>query len=168
MYIKNSLYKRMASFIYIPHTKTPVFPGLLARQLHRLHVQTMNECIGVCILYSVGMIIKKKYKLINLILDVHLFICSIMNTEVLEFTHVAFMQHLKKGRPMLTHDYKSGKITTEKGGELVFDVMYDLDTSTFSFWPVADYLTHVEIGKFKNMGAGEYWALAMVMENKPQ
>lgn len=69
---------------------------------------------------------------------------------------------------MLTHDYLEGKITTEKGGELVFNVTYDRDTSTFSFWPVADYLTRVKIGKFKNMGAGEYWALAMVMENKPQ
>lgn len=68
---------------------------------------------------------------------------------------------------MLTHDYKKGEITTEKGGELVFNVTYDLDNSTFSFWPVAEYLVGVEVGKFKNMGAGEYWALAMVMEHKP-
>ena len=78
------------------------------------------------------------------------------------------MQHLKKGKQRLTHDYKSGELTPDQEGEIVFNVTYDLDTSTFSFWPIADYLTHVEIGKFKNMGAGEYWALAMVTENKPQ
>ncbi len=69
---------------------------------------------------------------------------------------------------MLTHDYKKGEITTDKEGELVFKMEYDLDDRTFNFKPAAPYLKNVAAGKFKNMGAGEYWALAMVMENKPQ
>jgi len=94
--------------------------------------------------------------------------CSIMNTEDPELTLVAFMQHLKKGRPMLTHKYSTGEITTDKEKELVFKVDYDLDNSLYNFTPTAPYLKNVKVGKFKRLSAGEYWALAMVTENIPQ
>ena len=69
---------------------------------------------------------------------------------------------------MLTHKYSTGEIITDEEKELVFKVDYDLDNSLYNFTPTAPYLKNVKVGKFKRVSAGEHWALAMVIEHKPQ
>ncbi len=66
---------------------------------------------------------------------------------------------------MLNHNALTGDITT-KSGETVFKATYR--NGAFDFTPQTDYLQHIEPQTFEIFSAGEYWALAMVIENQPR
>lgn len=62
---------------------------------------------------------------------------------------------------MITHDYKKATIANDDG-EVLFNVIYR--DGKFDFVPT-DQLHSVPVTTFRNRKAGEYWCLAMAMEN---
>ena len=66
---------------------------------------------------------------------------------------------------MLTHNSLTGDLTTQSG-DVAFKCVYR--NGAFDFVPQIDYLQNVKTHTFEIFMAGEYWALAMVLENQPR